>query len=205
MAIGPGLYSRFVAVLKVGLPLLAIAMLGSLFLFTEDDGPGGELTFTPAELADLGAGMELLNPVFSGSTDENDTFRFTASVVVPDATPPTRAEAKAVSGRMSLVGGPDVDLTAATADLDLVSRLMRLAGSVEVVTSDGFRLEAERMNVDLRAGTLEADEAVAASGSMGRIDAARLTVRPDPAVRGNRLFLFQGDVRLVYDPAAETE
>lgn len=205
MAVGPGLYSRIVAVLKVGLPLLAVAMLGSLFLYTDDDGPRGELAFSPADLAELASGMEVLNPVFSGTTDASDAFRFTAAVVMPDAAPPTRAEARDVSGRLSLTDGRDIDLTATAADLDLERRIMRLAGAVTVVTSDGYRLEAERMDVDLRAGTLLADDAVTASGPMGRITAARLGMRPDPGTEDNRLFLFEGDVRLVYDPAARPE
>jgi lipopolysaccharide export system protein LptC len=205
VAVGPGLHSRVVAILKVGLPLLALAMLGSLFVLTGQDEPQGELAFSPADLAGLASGMEVLNPVFSGTTNTNDTFRFTASVVVPDAAPPTRAQARTVAGRMTFVGGRAVDLTAATADLDLETRLMQLAGDVRVATSDGLELEAERMDVDLRAGTLDAEEAVTATGPMGSIAAARLHVRPDPAIGDNRLFLFEGGVRLVYDPPAEAE
>jgi len=200
MAIGPGLHSRVVAILKVGLPLLALAMLGSLFLFTTEDAPRGDLAFAPADLAELAAGMEVLNPVLSGMTDTNDAFRFTAAVVVPDAAPPTRARARDVTGRLAYVGGPDVDLTARTADLDLETRLLRLAGDVRVTTSDGYRLEAGRMQADLRDGILRAEDAVTAAGPMGSIVARRLEVRPDPATEGSRLFLFEEAVRLVYDP-----
>ena len=37
MAAGPGLHSRVVAILKVGLPLVALALLSGLFLAQPDD------------------------------------------------------------------------------------------------------------------------------------------------------------------------
>jgi lipopolysaccharide export system protein LptC len=205
MAVGPGLYSRVVAILKVGLPLMALAMLGSLFLFTDQEAPQGELAFSPADLAELAAGMEVLNPVLSGTTDANDAFRFTAAVVVPDAAPPTRAQAREITGRVSFIGGPQVDLAAAGADLDLKTRLLELEGDVRVTTSDGYRLEAARMQVDLRGGILRAEEAVTAAGPMGTIAARRLDVRPDPDAEGSRLFLFEDAVRLVYDPREQPQ
>jgi lipopolysaccharide export system protein LptC len=205
MATGPGLYSRIVAILKVGLPLLALAMLGSLFLFTDQEAPQGELAFSPADLAELAAGMEVLNPVLSGTTDANDAFRFSAAVVVPDAAPPTRAQAREITGRMSFVGGPEVDLAAEAADLDLETRTLALEGNVRVTTSTDYRLEAVRMQADLRGGILRAEDAVTAAGPMGTITARRLEVRPDPDNGGSRLFLFEGAVRLVYDPRVQPE
>ena len=54
MPLGPDLYSRVVAILKVGLPLTAVAMLAGLFLNSQDRRGGGELVFSPADLELLG-------------------------------------------------------------------------------------------------------------------------------------------------------
>ena len=43
MPLGPDLYSRVVAILKVGLPLTAVAMLAVLFLNSQDRRGGGDL------------------------------------------------------------------------------------------------------------------------------------------------------------------
>lgn len=201
MATGPGLYSRVVAVLKVGLPLVAVAMLAALFLISNDGGDGGDLVFSPADLAALGSGMRVTEPVFSGVTDAMDRFRFTAAEVVPDAAPPTRAAITTLAGRIDFADGQGVDLSAATGDLDLETQRMTLEGGVQVVSGDGFAFAADRVDLDLKMGGLAAQGGVAGDGPMGRIDAGRLTVSEPEGVEGARTFLFEDDVRLIYDPA----
>jgi lipopolysaccharide export system protein LptC len=202
---GPGLYSRFVAVLKVGLPLVAVAMLAGLFFVSEDGRTGGELVFSPADLAALGSGMRVTRPVFSGVTDKADRFRFTASEVMPDAAPPTRADIVALEGRIDFADGPGVDLTAETAALDLESQVMTLEGAVRAVTTDGYDFGADRVDIDLQAGGLRATGSVAGAGPMGRIASQRLTVSTLDGRGGKRTFLFEDRVRLVYAPPAEGE
>ncbi|MBA3325782.1 MAG: hypothetical protein H0T41_11165 [Rhodobacteraceae bacterium] len=203
MAVGPGLYSRIVAVLKVGLPLIAVAMLAGLFFISDDGRTEGELVFSPADLAALGEGMRVTRPVFSGVTDAADRFRFTAREVMPDAAPPTRAEIVALEGRIDFAEGPGVDLSAATGTLDLESQVLTLAGPVRVTTTDGYDFAAERVKVDLAAGGMRAAGSVAGAGPMGRIDAARLTVTTPEGGGGAHMFLFEEDVRLVYDPPSQ--
>lgn len=205
MAAGPGLRSRVVAVLKVGLPLVAVAMLAALFLISDGGRPGGDLMFSAGDLDALGEGMRVTRPVFSGVTDEEDRFRFTAETVTPDAAPPTRADVTALEGRIDFARGPRVDLTAQAAALDLESRRMRLEGPVRVRTGDGYAFAAGRVEIDLGAGGLEASDAVRGEGPMGRIEAARLSVSPPGAAEERRRFLFQGAVRLVYDPPDRQE
>jgi lipopolysaccharide export system protein LptC len=196
---GPGLYSRAVAVLKVGLPLIAVAMLAGLFLVSEGDRRGG-LQFSPADLAALGRGLTVTRPVFSGVTEGEDRFRFTAAEVIPDAAPPTRAEIVALEGRIDFAGGPGVNVRADGGAIDLEARRLTLEGAVRVVSADGYAFAADRAEVDLRDGGVAADGAVRGDGPMGRIDASRLTVSPPAAADGARTFLFERDVRLVYHP-----
>jgi lipopolysaccharide export system protein LptC len=202
---GPGLHSRVVAVLKVGLPLIAVAMLAGLFLISEDGRGGGELVFSPADLAALGEGMRVTRPVFSGVSATEDRFRFTAEEVTPDAAPPTRADFTAPAGRIDFADGRGVDLSARTGALDLESQLLTLEGGLNVRSTDGYDFAADRVEVDLAAGGLSAAGSVAGEGPMGRIDAARMTVSTPEAGNGARTFLFEEDVRLVYAPPAEGE
>lgn len=204
---GPGLYSRVVAVLKVGLPLIAVAMLAGLFFISEDGRPGGELVFSPADLAALGSGMRVTRPVFSGVTETEDRFRFTAAEVTPDAAPPTRADVRELSGRIDFADGPGVDLSAETASLDLERQAMTLRGAVRAVTTDGYDLAADTVDVDLRAGGLVATGSVTGAGPMGDIAAGRLTVSPPEGETGDdaRRFLFEERVRLVYVPPPRAE
>lgn len=198
---GPGLYSRVVAVLKVGLPLIALAMLAGLFLISDDRRPRGDLVFSPADVAALGAGLTVSRPVFSGATAELDRFRFTAETVVPDAAPPTRAAIEALSGRIDFAGGGGLDLVASTGEIELATRRLTLTGAVRVDTDDGYVFRADRAELDLAAGGLVATGAVSGDGPMGRIEASRLTVTTPDGDAAARRFLFEDAVRVLYDPA----
>ncbi len=203
MATGLGLYSRAVSVLKVGLPLVALAMLAALFLVSDDERATGDLAFSPGDLAALGQGMRVTAPVFSGVTEALDRFRFTAAAVVPDAAPPTRAVIDTLAGRIDFADGQGVDLRAETGDLDLGTQRMTLRGAVRLVTADGYSFGAEQVDVDLKVGGLTATGAIRGGGPMGRIASGRLTVSGPVNPGGARMFLFEDAVRLVYDPAAE--
>ncbi|MBP7242873.1 hypothetical protein [Amaricoccus sp.] len=200
-AAGPGFHSRLVAFLKVGLPLVAIAMLAGLFLGSERPRGGGELVFSPADLAALGNGMRVTAPVFSGTTEAGDRFRFTAAEVTPDAAPPTRAAIEDLSGRVDFADGRGVDVRADAGDLDLRSQALALEGAVRLDSDDGYAFVASRVDVDLRAGSMVATGDVGGDGPMGTIDAAKLTVSPPDEAGGARKFLFEENVRVVYDPA----
>jgi lipopolysaccharide export system protein LptC len=201
VASAPGLYSRAVAVLKVGLPLVAVGMLSALFLIQTEDTLAPGLRFTEGDLELLGSGLRVTNPTFTGTTDGEDTFRFTAAFVVPDAAPPRRATIVEPRGELALRNGPVVEVTATLGDLDMPRSLLALEGEVRIETSDGYTLTAERVTVDLRAGELEAGDQVVTEGPLGSIDSG--TLRIGPAAPGSeevRRFSFGNGVRVVYDP-----
>jgi lipopolysaccharide export system protein LptC len=119
VATGPGLHSRVVAVLKLGLPLVAIGMLAALFLAQTDDTIGGGVKFSEGDIEALGEGLRITNPTFTGTTGGEDRFRFTAAEVLPDAAPPTRADITRLAGTLELADGPVVSLEAETGDLHI--------------------------------------------------------------------------------------
>jgi lipopolysaccharide export system protein LptC len=70
---------------------------------------------------------------------------------------------------------------------------------VQIETSDGYRMDTDRLHVDLASGRIEAADGVQSTGPLGQIDAGGLAVEPtgdDDA----RLFTFGGGVRVIYDP-----
>lgn len=207
MAADRDFYSRLVGVLKVGLPLMALVLLASMFLVqTEDEFEGG-IAFTEGDLSRLGEGLQITAPVLTGATRDGDPFRFTAAVVVPDAVPPTRAAISGLEGAVEFAGGPRVAIAAPEGAIDLGTEVMTLEGRVRVASEDGYAVVADRMEVDLLGGVLVAEGDVVGDGPMGRITAETLRVVPAEAEAGGerRVFSFGGGVGLVYGGADGTE
>jgi lipopolysaccharide export system protein LptC len=203
MPVAPGLYSRIVAILKVGLPLVALGMLSALFLIQPEERiGGGGLEFSPGDLAALGSGLRVSNPTFSGTTIGGDRFRFTAELVVPDAAPPTRASITALSGRLDFADGGAVALAAAAGELEIPAHLLALSGAVRIETSDGYRISAERVALDLGTGVLETGATTKTEGPLGRIDSGSLRIAPAEGVEDAHRFSFGEGVRVIYIPPA---
>lgn len=201
MAAGPGLHTRIVAILKLGLPLVALGLLASLFLVQPDDGiEGSGVVFSEGDIDTLGSGLQITNPTFTGTTRSDDRFRFTAALVVPDAAPPERARISTIKGRIDLVDGPSVHLEAREGDLDVPTQRLDLGGSVVITTSDGYRLVTDRATLDLKAGTFLSGTEVVTTGPLGRITSGSLLVAPGSATGEVRRFSFGNGVRLIYDP-----
>ena len=197
-------YSRLVAVLKVGLPLMAVVLLASMFLVTAEDEFEGGIAFSEADLDRLGRGLRISEPVLTGATRDEAPFRFTADVVVPDAVPPTRATITRLEGEVAFAGGPTVAITAPEGVIDLEADALALEGRVTVETDDGYTLVADRMEVDLVAGTLLAEGDVDGRGPMGTIAAQTLRIVPAEGDPQRRVFSFGNGVRLVYRGADDT-
>lgn len=199
MANGRGWHSRIVAILKVGLPLVALGMLASLFFVQTDDRIGG-VRFGKGDVDALGEGLQITNPTFTGTTSGQDRFRFTAALVVPDAAPPERAAITDLAGTVELHNGPAVTVQAATGDLDIPTQRLDLGGDVVIDTSDGYRLTADRATLDLKAGALVAGDKVLTTGPLGQITSGSLHVAPAAASGEARRFSFGDGVRLIYQP-----
>lgn len=200
MATGPGLHSRVVAVLKVGLPLVAVGLLASLFLIQNDDRLGGNVVFSPGDVEALGSGLRIDNPTFTGTTRSEDSFRFTAALVEPDAAPPQRARITTLAGTLHLHNGPEVTVSAERGDLDIPTQRLDLSGQVVITTSDGYRMVTDKATIDLRAGAFVAGDEVATTGPLGEITSGSLHVAPATEIGEARRFSFSDGVRLVYDP-----
>ena len=201
----PGLYSRFVTVLKVGLPLVALAMLSALFLIQNDDGPGGTITFSRGDMEALGDGLRVTNPTLTGSTRGEDRFRFTAEIVVPDAAPPTRATLSGLDGRIDFIDGTAVDVVARSGEIDLDAQGLSLTDAVRIETSQGLAVRSDDVSVDLRLGVLEARGGVVTEGPMGRIDSDTLRIEPSTDAGEARVITFGNGVRLVYDSVSRPD
>jgi lipopolysaccharide export system protein LptC len=198
---GGGFHTRLVTILKIGLPLMAVAMLLSLFLFPGEERFEGGIVFTEADLEALGEGLRISRPVLTGATRDDDPFRFTAETVIPDAAPPTRAIIDGLEGTITFVGGQHFAVEAPVAEVDLETQVMVASERVTVTSSDGYRISADRMVLDLVAGTLEAEGAVDGAGPMGTITAETMSAAPAEGRSGPRVFSFGNGVRLIYDEA----
>lgn len=193
-------YSRLVALMKVALPLGAVALVAVIFLSARNRGDLTEI-FSPEELAQLGAGLRLDNPRFAGVTERGEPFVVRADWALPDRAMPREIELQRPRGEIELSDGRTVSVEAANGHLDRKRQTARLDGGVTVEASDGYRLETGELAFDFDERTARAPGPVTAHGPHGDIESGSMHAREGSGGLADGQIWFENRVRVVFIPA----
>ncbi len=193
-------WSRWVAWLKIVLPLIALAMLSSLFLLSRTIDPTAAIPFSEVDVEDRAREPRLTAPTFSGVTGDGASFNISASDMRPDITAPGRGTAIDLVGRMETPDGVTTTIEAAEGRVDTPGGTFEMTGDVVVASDTGYRITAPRLTGRLDATALDLGGGLKASAPFGEITADSMTLRPSPQKAGQYLLVFNDRVRLVYRP-----
>lgn len=195
------LHSRVVAWLKVVLPLLALAILSTLFLLSKGRVPEDLIPYADVDVEDLLREPRLTGAAWAGMTADGAAVTLSAAEATPGT--PGSAEAGRMTGLSALVETPDgvsTDLTASTAILDEAAGRVLMEGGVTVRVSTGYSLRFPAAEMQLDRTRLAVAGAIAATGPMGQITAGAFEMVPSDERPGRYVMHFTGGVRLLYQP-----
>ncbi len=192
-------HTRVVGLLKLALPLLALAVLATLFLLADQIDPEAALPYAEVDVEDRAREPRMTAPSYAGMTSDGASLMLTAQEARPET-----AEAPARASDMVLeLTTPDGGLTrlhAAVAVIDQAARQVVLSGGVTVSTDTGYRLETARITAQLDRSGLESRDQVTATGPAGDLQAGGMTLGQDNRTPGAYVLVFNRGVRLVYQP-----
>ncbi|PWE33592.1 hypothetical protein DDZ14_05230 [Maritimibacter sp. 55A14] len=200
MARADNAYSRFIAWVKVALPILALALLSTLFLFSRPDRDGLEIPYSDVEIAEKSRGEQVGAPDYAGVTTDGSAIRVTADALSPDPANPSMLQAERLTAQLTTPGGAVVDVTAREGTLDLDTRLVRLSGEVDLVSSAGYDAQTDVIFAYLDETRLESAGKVRASGPPGRITAGQMQLTRRPGEPARYVLVFKNGVNLIYEP-----
>jgi lipopolysaccharide export system protein LptC len=201
MASHDNTHSRLVAWLKIILPLIALAMLSSIFLVSRSIDPNATLPYSQVELDARVREPRLTTPKISGVTTDGATITIDATDMRPSLADPGKGTATDLQARMVTPDGTTTDLAADSGMIDSGQGRYELTNNVVLTNSSGYRVTASRMAGALDATSLVATGSVAADAPMGRITSETMELRADPDAPGQYLLVFKDRVRLVYEPS----
>jgi len=202
MARGVDTYSRMVAWLKILLPLLALAVLGTVFLVNSDNSFDSGFTFSKADLDTLEAGSFLAQPQIDGVTAKGEPFHLTAELITPKADDQNLVTITALSGNFAFVSGGWITLEADTALMDIGAQTLVFENGGRMESSDGSVAQVDTLLVFLTSGEINGS-GIEANGPLGTISAD--SYRIDATEGENRVLWFENNVRMRYDLQKESE
>lgn len=193
-------YSRLIAFLKIALPLVALAILSTVFLVSSRIEPGESIPFAEGEVAERIRGQQITGPIFSGMTTGGDRISFSASEIVTTAD--NSNAAKNPVAQLEFAEGGGVRLEAERGDVDLDADVATMSGRVVIESTTGYVMRSDHVRSRLSSLEVVAPGDVSARGPAGDLRAGAMRIGEDGS--GNVQLLFTDGVKLIYDPK-ETE
>lgn len=194
-----------VRALKIGLPLVALGVFASLFLFN-NAAFDGRISFDGVDVSALDDGLKLTNPRFTGATRRGEPFTVTAAWALPDGPQPEKIELSEVKGDIDLADGRHLTLTARAGLIRPDDNHVALSDAVRLETSDGYTVTAEAAAFDAQTEKVTATGDVVAESALGRIAADRMRATRPPvegAKPGEGAYIwFENHVRVRIEASA---
>ncbi|MDG1117907.1 MAG: hypothetical protein P8N72_12410 [Flavimaricola sp.] len=191
------LYSHFVAGLKVLLPLGALALLSTMFLFANGPEPDPAIPF--AEIEAIAIDPRIGDPHFAGIADDGSVISINANEIRPDLGQRDSFSVNTIRAIIDATDGSRVEITAGQGQIEPRSKIARLTGLARVTTSSGYVLETAGLVADLNSGTVTSMGALEAQAPYGEFSAGGLVLSTSQSGEGSQM-VFNGGVRLLYQP-----
>lgn len=191
-------YSRMVAFFKVLLPLAALGLLATVFLFSRNINPTATIPFADHEIAERLREKQITAPVYSGKTANGDEISVTATEASPGV---LGAPATAIDLRASLLTpvGLRIDLSSNIGTVDFSEKHATFEGDVEITTTTGYVLETALLHTSLDSVDANSPGKVAGDSPFGQLTAGNMTIRSEND-NGTVHIVFNDGVKLVYTP-----
>lgn len=197
MAAADNLHSQLVGWAKIILPLCALGLLSTLFLFAR--GPGEPSEIALAEVEAIAREQRVSAPEFSGMTDDGAIVVISAKTARPDSQRPDTVSIDAMRLRMDNADGSHIEVTATRGELDGRERLARFLGLARLVTSTGYELETNGLIAELDTGVVTSDGLLEIRAPLGQLTAGKVTFQVTSENTAQEM-LFTNGVRLLYQP-----
>lgn len=188
------LRTSIVRLLRVILPLAALALLSVLFLLARKPDPQPAIPYARGGTEASARAPGIGTPEFTTVTDEGGQVTLRAARAVPGGDDSGTAQQVTLDWRFR--DGLLLLVTAPGARLQ--DDRLTLEGGVRMTLSSGWEMTAPEMQADLGADVLGAPRSVAVEAPFGELQAGAMRLGPDKG-RG-RVLELNGGVRLLYRP-----
>ncbi|NSX53351.1 LPS export ABC transporter periplasmic protein LptC [Parasulfitobacter algicola] len=198
MATFDNAYSRFVVMAKVVLPLVALGILSTLFLFSKSKDAELTIPYAEVDVESIARDQIIGEPTYTGVTRDGSAISISALSARPRDGDTTYMLAEDLQAVITTPDGTIIDIEAIAGTVDSVGNQAILNGNVQIVTSTGYQINTPSLMSSLNDTDLSSDAGVQAKGPLGVLDAGGMHLTE--TAENGYLLVFNGGVKLVYTP-----
>ncbi|MBT8413000.1 MAG: hypothetical protein KJO30_01615, partial [Boseongicola sp.] len=192
-------YSRLVLWLKVALPLVALAILSTLFLVAETMDPEAAIPFAEVDVDQILRDQGITAPSFGTVTEDGAAVSLRAAALRPGDSLRDEVIGTGLEANIELPGGTTIRITSPEGTIDMAAEVALLQGGARFESSNGYSVESMDIVARYNEVRVATGGAVTATGPGGDITAGTMGLERDPET-GAYVLVFKDGVRLIYDP-----
>lgn len=193
-------HSRLVLWLKVVLPLLALAILSTLFFVAKTLDPEAAIPYAEVDVEKILREQGMTRPTFGGVTPDGVQISVSADAVRPEQDRRSRLTGITLNADLLIPDRGTIHIQSPEGVIDTGSGEAILQGGAELESSTGYRVESERIVTSYVEATAHADTEVRATGPAGNLVAGAMELARQTEAGESYLIVFKNGVRLVYEP-----
>lgn len=189
-------YSRFVSFMKFLLPVAAVVLFISLFVYSGFFDRDDKLDITFRDIATQNDDLRMVSPRVSGLNKEGRPYELNADTATQDAAQPNLVRLENIDADLKTDEANGwLTLNAARGLLDTDRQTLKLDDKVDLFTTQGYEFHAKKADVNFDKGTVQSDDEVWGQGPMGTLRADSMS-----ADNASETINFSGRVKATIYP-----
>ena len=189
-------YSRFVRIMKVMLPLIALSLIVLVIVYSTMRRDSGNVAITATILDDLSNDRQVVNPKLSGTDGRGQPFTVTSKSATPAPGKSRSMMFDSVVADVTMQDKSWIQIDARKGLLDGEAKTLDLSGTINIFTDKGYECHTDSARYDFGLGLLKGTKPINCQGPLGLITGQRFEGLRDPGI-----LRFTGGVSTTYIPA----
>ena len=201
-------HTSFVKIARIALPIFALLVISSLFLFERVDALRDDAFVVAEQFKEAASDQRVTNPKYSGLSREGDAFTITAKEAFPDGPRPNSLDMNAPIILIETKRGLAIETKAKEGRIDFQDRNASLSGEVVLMASNGLSAKSDQIFFEFESGTIESPSQIEAKSNIGSITAGSMKTSPgqtDQQAEPENIIYFADGVRVIYQPSGKYE
>jgi lipopolysaccharide export system protein LptC len=190
-------YSRFVRIMKVMLPLVALSLIVLVVVYSTGRESKVRIDFT--EVGAIDKDRQLVNPKLTGTDGRGQPFTVTAKGATQAPGKARNLTIDEVTADITMQDKSWIQVGAIEGLLDVEGKTLDLRKSINIYSDKGYECHTDVARYDFGSGLLKGDAPIRCQGPMGVFNAQKFEGLRDPGI-----LRFMGGVTTTYTPAART-
>ena len=190
-------YSAFVAWLKTLLPIAALGLLSTIFLFSGKVDVTQSLPYAERNIAEIIREQRITQPYFTGIASNGTEIALSAAYASPQVENAHILEITDLSVVLRSTSDRMVQVTAGRGALDSARQTAQISTDVHIAALPDFWVTTEALDMNFNQGFISAKGGFQGVTALGVITAREMHLQ---MTADDQQIVFLNDVRLVYSP-----